>query len=369
MKIGIPKEIKTRELRVAVTPIGVRALIEHGHKVFVESSAGRGAGFGDNEYQSAGACILQKAEDVWGEADIIVKVKEPVSIEFDHMKPRQILFTFLHLAADEHLTKTLLQKKVTGIAYETIQLDDGTLPLLAPMSEVAGRLSVQMACYCLEAKNGGRGILVSGIPGVAPAKVTIIGAGIAGINAAHLAIGIGAQVTILDVSMPRLRHLEDIFHSRAVTLMSNSTSIAESIAVSDIVIGSVLIPGAKAPKLIAHDMIKNMRKGTAIVDIAIDQGGCAETSKPTTHDNPIYLVDDVVHYCVSNMPGAVPRTSTQALTNVTIPYVLELADKGVDKALSESKPLMRGLNTFDGAIIHKMVAEAFGMKSSACQLT
>lgn len=361
MKIGLPKEIKIKENRVALTPSGVNNLIYHGHTVFVEAHAGEGSGFSDDEYRKAGAKILKNADDVWADADMIVKVKEPLGPEFERMKEGQIIFTYLHLAADEALTRELLTRKIIGVAYETIQLDDGSLPLLSPMSEVAGRLSIQMGCMCLEAKNGGAGILLSGVAGVPPAKVTIIGAGIAGTNACHLAVGVGAEVAILDVNAQRLRYLQDIFKGNVITVMSNKANLWDFVTKADLVIGSVLIPGAKAPKLITRDMLKAMRKGSALVDIAIDQGGCAETSRPTTHDEPIYIEEGIVHYCVANMPGAVPRTSTYALTNATFSYVLELADKGLEKAMQDNKALHKGLNVYKGKLTYDHVAEAFNM--------
>ncbi|HSA14238.1 MAG TPA: alanine dehydrogenase [Spirochaetota bacterium] len=361
MKIGIPKEIKTREYRVAATPAGVRAMTSHGHRVFIQQSAGSGSGISDAEYEKAGAVILSKAEDVWSEADIIFKVKEPVDPEFERMKQGQIIFTYLHLAADEKLTRKLLDRKVIGIAFETVQLADGSLPLLAPMSEVAGRLSIQMGCSCLEMKNDGKGILLSGVPGVAPANVVILGGGISGLNAAHLAVGMGARVTIIDISLNRLRYLEDLFHSRVTTLASNSSNIEESVSLADLVIGSVLIPGARTPKLITRDILARMKPGSAFVDIAIDQGGCAETSRPTTHDNPIFMESGIVHYCVANMPGAVPRTSTMALSNVTLPYMMTLADKGWKQALDDDRALAKGLNVCKGALTCGRVAEAFNM--------
>lgn len=361
MKIGIPKEIKTREYRVAATPAGVRAMTSHGHRVFIQQSAGSGSGISDAEYEKAGAAILSKAEDVWSEADIIFKVKEPVGPEFERMKEGQIIFTYLHLAADEKLTRMLLDRKVIGIAFETVQLADGSLPLLAPMSEVAGRLSIQMGCSCLEMKNDGKGILLSGVPGVAPANVVILGGGISGLNAAHLAVGMGARVTIIDISLNRLRYLEDLFHSRVTTLASNSSNIEESVSLADLVIGSVLIPGARTPKLITRDILARMKPGSAFVDIAIDQGGCAETSRPTTHDNPIFMESGIVHYCVANMPGAVPRTSTMALSNVTLPYMMTLADKGWKQALDDDRALAKGLNVCKGALTCGRVAEAFNM--------
>lgn len=363
MNIGIPKEIKNREGRVSMTPAGVALLSEHGHRVYVEKSAGAGSGIHDDEYQKAGAVLLDSADDVWEIADMIVKVKEPVEPEFSRMREGQILFTYLHLAADKVLLQKLLEKKVIGIAYETIQTADGSLPLLAPMSEVAGRLAVQMGCACLESSKGGMGLLLSGVPGVKPANVTIIGGGVSGLNAAHLAVGMGARVTILDVNINRLRYLEDIFHSRIVTLASNSENIGECVASADLVVGSVLIPGAKAPKVITRKLLTEMKKGSAFVDIAIDQGGCSETSRPTTHDDPIYTEEGVVHYCVANMPGAVARTSTFALANATLPYVLELADKGYRSAFSENRALGLGLNVYRGTLTNRRVAESFGMES------
>ncbi|MFO7558648.1 MAG: alanine dehydrogenase [Desulfobacterales bacterium] len=362
MKIGIPKEIKIEERRVSLIPAGAAALVEGGHTVYVEKDAGKGSGIADQEFVKTGAVILDTADEVWSSADMVIKVKEPLEPEFKRMREGQILFTYLHLAADEVLTENLLKRKIVGIAYETIQLGNGSLPLLAPMSAVAGRLSVQMGCACLETKNGGKGLLLSGVPGVAPARVTIVGGGISGINAAHIAIGMGGRVTILDIHQERLRYLDHIFHSQAVTLMSNQVNLEKSILSADLVIGAVLIPGARAPKLIKEEHIAGMEKGSAFVDIAIDQGGCAETSRPTTHDNPMYLVHDVVHYCVSNMPGAVPRTSTYALTNVTLPYVLDLANKGLKKALQNDRALARGLNVYNGKLTCREVADAFNMK-------
>jgi alanine dehydrogenase len=363
MKVGIPKEIKIMEARVAVTPAGVRQLTSHGHQVYIEKGAGMGSGISDDHYAAAGAQMLDSADSVWFEADMIIKVKEPVIEEFERMKENQIIFTYLHLAANGQLTNKLLEKKVIGIAYETVQENDGSLPLLAPMSEIAGRLSVQMGCYCLEAKNGGSGILLSGVTGVLPAKVCILGGGISGFNAARVAAGMGASVTILDVNLNRLRYIDDIFQSRVITLRSNIDNIAECVSGADLVIGSVLIPGAKAPKLVTSELLSLMKPGSALVDIAIDQGGCAETSRPTTHTDPIYITGGVVHYCVTNMPGAVPRTSTYALTNATLPYALELADKGFERDLRDNLPLRRGLNVFKGQLINKNVAVALGMKS------
>ncbi|MBW1729489.1 MAG: alanine dehydrogenase [Deltaproteobacteria bacterium] len=361
MNIGVPKEIKSAENRVAATPAGVKAFIDHGHRVFVEKGAGIGSGFRDEEYVKAGARILENPEDIWGEADMIIKVKEPIGPEFDRMRPGQILFTYLHLAADRELTQKLLECKIVGVAYETVQLDDGSLPLLSPMSEVAGRLSIQMGAFSLEAKNGGMGILLSGVSGVRPARVTIIGGGVAGLSAATVAVGMGAQVSILDNNPLRLRYLEDITDSRLITIMSNPANIEEECVNSHLVICSVLIPGAKAPKLITRDIVRRMMPGAAIVDISIDQGGCCETSRPTTHEDPTFIEEGVVHYCVANMPGAVPRTSTIALTNVTLAYGLAIADKGLEKAMADDPALRKGLNIMNGEVCHPAVADTFGM--------
>ncbi len=361
MQIGVPKEIKSAEKRVAATPAGVRAFVAHGHKVFMEKDAGLGSGFRNEEYARAGATILENARDVWSEAEMIMKVKEPIGLELEWMRPGQIIFTYLHLAANRELTEKLLEKKVVGIAYETVQLKDGSLPLLSPMSEVAGRLSVQMGAYCLEAQNGGMGILLSGISGVRPARVTVIGGGVVGYSAAVVAVGIGAQVSILDNNPLRLRYLEDISDFRMVTIMSNPANIEEECVNSHLVIGSVLIPGARAPKLITRDIVKQMMPGSAIVDVAIDQGGCCETSHPTTHEDPTFIEEGVVHYCVANMPGAVPRTSTIALTNVTLAYGLEIADNGYERAMAADPALKRGLNVMNGQVCYPAVAEAFNL--------
>jgi alanine dehydrogenase len=363
MIIGIPKEIKIAEQRVSATPAGVRAFIDHGHIALVESSAGVGSGFSDKEYLEAGAKIIARAEDVWAESEMILKVKEPIGQEVQLIRNGQILFTYLHLAADRTLTEKLIESKALSIGYETVQLPDGSLPLLAPMSEVAGRLSIQMGAYCLEAKNGGLGILLSGVSGVRPARVTVIGGGVAGLSAAMVAVGMGATVSILDINPIRLRYIDDIMGGRLVTIMSQSANIEEECLTSHLVIGAVLIPGAKAPKLLTRNIVRRMIPGSAIVDIAVDQGGCCETTKPTSHHNPIYIEEGVVHYCVTNMPGAVPRTSTIALTNVTLSYALSLADKGL-KALAEDKSLARGVNTYNGQLTCRPVAEAFGLKWS-----
>ncbi|HOO71721.1 MAG TPA: alanine dehydrogenase [Spirochaetota bacterium] len=364
MKIGIPREIKNNERRVSLTPSGVKSLVSCGHSVMVERDAGLGSGFNDADYRIAGAKIVADAGDVWQDADLIVKVKEPLGPEFDLMRENQVLFTYFHLAADEALTRKLLEKKIIGIAYETVQYDNGFLPLLAPMSEIAGRLSIQAGCAALEAKSGGKGVLLPGVAGVHPARVVIIGGGIAGHNAAHVAIGMGAQVTVLDIDIQKLRYLDDIFQTRVATVISSHSAIEEYISSADLVIGSVLIPGAKAPKLITRDMLSEMDPGSAFVDIAIDQGGCAETSRPTTHSDPTYIVDHIVHYCVTNMPGAVPRTSTLALTNATTSYVLDLANKGCEKALADDHRFMKGLNLFKGGLVCPAVAEALNI---ACE--
>ena len=360
MKVGVPKEIKAEENRVALTPAGASAFVSHGHDVYIEKGAGLGSGLTDEEYIAAGAKILPTKEDVWNDSEMIIKVKEPLGPEFDLMTD-QILFTYLHLAADEELTKKLLKTNITGVAYETIQDSEGSLPLLAPMSEVAGRLSIQMGARCLEAIEGGMGILLSGVSGVPPAKVVILGAGIAGANACFVAVGMGARVSILDINPARLRYIHDVMGGHVVTVMSNRANIEEEVLSADLVVGAVLIPGAKAPSLVTRDMISRMKKGSAIVDIAVDQGGCIETTKPTTHSNPTYIVDDVVHYAVANMPGAVPRTSTFALTNATLSYGLDIADKGVEKAIAEDPELKKGVNIINKKLSCKAVADAFKM--------
>ena len=361
MIVGIPKEIKTEEKRVAMTPEGVSALVLHGHRVLVQEGAGVGSGMLDEAYRRAGAEVVEDVDKLWSTAELVLKVKEPLEKEYGRMREDQLIFTYLHLAASRDLTDRLLSSKVIGIAYETIQLFDNTLPLLAPMSEVAGRLAIQVGAWCLESKNGGAGILLSGVSGVPPAKVVIIGAGIVGINACHLAVGIGANVVIMDINPARLRYIQDVFRGAVTTVMSNRANIEEQIVTADLVITSVLIPGAKAPELISSDLIRRMRPGSTIVDVAIDQGGCCETSRPTTHGDPIYAWEEVVHYCVGNMPSAVPRTSTYALTNSTLQYVLEIADKGFKRAMKENRALRKGLNVIDAKIVHEGVAEAFGL--------
>jgi alanine dehydrogenase len=364
MVVGVPKEIKTDERRVALVPAGVAAFVSHGHTVFVEKGAGLGSGISDAEYRAAGARIVQKAGRIWTDAELVIKVKEPLGRELRLMREEQIVFTYLHLASNEKLTKTLMRRGVTAIGYETIQLDDRSLPLLMPMSEVAGRLSIQKGAACLEAMNGGRGILLGGVSGVKPANVLVLGAGVAGFNACYIAVGMGARVTIMDVVPSKLRYVHDVMGGHVTTLMSNRANIAEEVADADLVIGSVLVPGARTDVLVTRAMLKNMRPGSVIVDLAVDQGGCCATTQPTTHSDPTYIVDGVVHYCVANMPGAVPRTSTYGLTNVTAGYALALADKGFEQAIADDPALRKGVNTYDGGLTHPAVAEAFGLECS-----
>lgn len=361
MIIGVPKEVKDLENRVAMTPAGVHELVNRGHTVLVERSAGAGSGYPDEEYVAEGADLVDGPDDVWGRAEMIVKVKEPVEAEFGKMREGQVLFTYLHLAADEALTRALIDRGVQAIAYETVQLPNRQLPLLTPMSEVAGRMSIQVGAHYLERTHGGRGVLLSGIPGVTAANVVVIGGGVVGTNAAKVALGIGANVTIVELNVDRLRYLDDTLHGRITTLASSRKNIANAVADADLVIGSVLIPGARAPKLVTADMVEAMRPGSVMVDVAIDQGGCFETSKPTSHSDPTFEVNGVVHYCVTNMPGAVPRTGTQGLTNVTMPYVLAIADKGWQAALAEDPALAKGANVVNGQVTYEAVAEAFGL--------
>jgi alanine dehydrogenase len=356
MKIGLPKEIKDNEYRVGLTPAGVRAFTDAGHTVFVERSAGEGSGFGDELYEKAGATILDTADEVWQTGDMIVKVKEPVAPEYPRMRENQLLFTYLHLAPEFELTKQLLERKVTGVAYETITDKRGRLPLLTPMSEVAGRMAVQVGATYLEKMNGGRGILLGGVPGVPAASVVIIGGGVVGTEAAKMAVGLGAHVTIIDKNLDRLRELDDIFLSKVQTLASSRYAIEEAISHADLVIGGVLIPGAAAPKLVTREMLKVIPNGAVLVDVAVDQGGCFETTHATTHSNPTYYEEGVLHYCVANMPGAVPRTSTFALTNATLPYALDLANKGFERAISEDAGLKEGVNTYAGKLTYDAVA-------------
>ena len=361
MIIGVPKEIKNGEKRVAVTPQGVDALVSHHHGVLVEKEAGSGSGFSDREYEKAGAKVVEKKEDIWNEAHMVVKVKEPLEPEFPLMRSGQIIFTYLHLAADRELTHRLMESRIVGIGYETIQERDGSLPLLRPMSEIAGRASVLAGGMCLETSFGGRGVLLCGASGVPPAKVVIIGAGVAGSNACKVAVGIGARVSILDVQPERLSYLHDITQGHITTFISNRMTISEEITDADLVIGAVLIPGAQAPRLVTRQMLRRMRPGSAIVDISVDQGGCFETTHPTTHQHPTYIEEGIVHYCVANIPGAYPRTSTYALTNATFPYVLQMADKGYEKAMEENETLRKGLNLIDGNVVCTGVAKSLGL--------
>ncbi len=358
MRIGVPKEIKDNEARVGVTPAGARALVEAGHDVLVEMQAGVLSGFDDADYQNAGAEIVGDAGHVWGNADTVVKVKEPIESEYVYFREGLVLFTYLHLAPLPELTNRLLESKVIGIAYETVRDRNGMLPLLMPMSEVAGRMSVQVGASYLEKERGGRGILLGGVPGVPPAHVTIIGGGIVGTNAGKIALGFGAKVTLIDVNLNRLRELDDLYGGRLYTLASNSYNIAQATREADLVIGGVLIPGATAPRIVTRAMVSQMKKGAVIVDVAIDQGGCVETARPTSHSNPSYTVDGVVHYCVTNMPGAVPHTSTLALTNSTFPYLMRLANLGAREALRQDAGLAEGLNTWLGTLTHRGVAES-----------
>ncbi|TMV89080.1 alanine dehydrogenase [Thioclava sp. BHET1] len=361
MKIGTVREIKTHEYRVGLTPAAAHEAIAHGHDVLVEAGAGTGAGFPDSDYTDIGAKIIASAAEVFEAADMIVKVKEPQASERAMLREGQILFTYLHLAADEAQARELMESGATCIAYETVTARDGSLPLLAPMSEVAGRLAPQMGAWTLQKANGGRGVLLGGVPGVAPARVVVIGGGVVGTHAARVAAGMGADVTVLDRSLPRLRYLDDMFAGTFRTAYSSKAETAALVAQADLVIGAVLIPGAAAPKLVTRDMLKTMKPGAAIVDVAIDQGGCVETSHPTTHDDPIYEVDGVMHYCVANMPGAVARTATLALSNATQPFMLALADKGWEKACAEDPHLANGLNVHAGQITYPAVAEALGL--------
>jgi len=361
VRIAVPREIKKHEYRVALTPAGVHELTQRGHEVFIETDAGAGSAISDDEYISAGAKILATADDVWAEGELVLKVKEPIAEEYPRLRRDQVLFTYLHLAADRALTEALLESGTTAIAYETVQTDNGALPLLAPMSEVAGRLAPQVGAYALMKPSGGRGVLPGGVPGVHPAEVVVIGGGVAGLNAARVASGMGADVEILDTNVDRLRQIDQDFDGRIRTVTSNAYSIEQAVREADMVIGAVLIPGAKAPKLVSNDLVSRMRPGSVLVDIAIDQGGCFADSKPTTHDEPTYQVHDSVFYCVANMPGAVPRTSTYALTNVTLPYATQLADKGWRDALRANAPLAKGLNTHNGTLTNAPVATAHNL--------
>ncbi len=361
MKVGIPKEIKNHEYRVAITPAGVMELVRNGHEVVIERDAGLGSSIPNEDYEKAGATILATADDVWGSAQMILKVKEPIAAEYPRMREGQVLFTYLHLAADKPLTEELAKRKVTAIAYETVELPDRSLPLLAPMSEVAGRLAPQVGANALMRAQGGRGVLMGGVSGVYAAKVVVIGAGVAGQNAATIALGMQAEVLLLDNNIARLRQMDAIYQGHMQTVASNAYEIERAVLDADMVIGAVLVPGAKAPKLISNELVSRMKPGSVLVDIAIDQGGCFEDSRPTTHAAPIYTVHDSVFYCVANMPGAVPNTSTYALTNVTLPYAVALANKGWKQALRDDHALALGLNVHEGRITYGAVAEAFGM--------
>jgi len=361
MIIGIPKEIKNNENRVAMTPAGVQEMTRRGHKVYVQATAGVNSGFTDDAYRAVGAEILPTIEEVYATAEMIVKVKEPIAPEYKLVRAGQLLFTYFHFASSEPLTRAMIDSGAVCCAYETVERADRSLPLLTPMSEVAGRMATQEGCYFLEKPRGGKGVLLGGVPGVKPARVFVIGAGVVGTAAARMAAGLGADVTICDISLPRLTYLADVMPRNVKTLMSSEYNIREELKHADLVIGSVLIPGAKAPKLVTRDMLKLMEPGTVMVDVAIDQGGCFETSRPTTHEDPVYYVDGILHYCVANIPGAVPRTSTLALTNATLPYAVQLADKGWQRACRENPELALGLNVVEGKVVYKPVAEAWGL--------
>jgi alanine dehydrogenase len=364
MIIGVPKEIKTNENRVSLTPAGAMELTKRGHRVLIQSTAGVGSGFDDEEYLTAGAEILATAKEVWAAAEMIMKVKEPIAEEYGLCRANQLIFTYFHFASSEELTRAMIAAKSVCLAYETVETKDRQLPLLIPMSEVAGRMAIQEGAKFLEKPAKGRGVLLGGVPGVEPGKVLVLGGGIVGTQAARMAAGLGAQVTILDVNLNRLRYLNDVMPANVITMYSNEYNIRKLIGTHDLIVGAVLIPGAKAPKLITRDMLKLMRPGTVLVDVAVDQGGCFETTKPTTHENPIYIIEDVVHYSVANMPGAVPFTSTVALTNATLPYALQLADKGWEKACAENAELKAGLNIIGGKVVYQAVAEAFNLPMS-----
>jgi alanine dehydrogenase len=361
MKVGVAKEIKPDEYRVALTPAGALELIQHGHDVLVETSAGEGSAFPDSAYEAVGARTVS-VDDVWAEAELLLKVKEPIEPEYGRLRDDLVLFTYLHIAADEPLIRALVESGVTAVAYETVETPNRSLPLLAPMSEIAGRLAAQAGSYFLEKPLGGRGLLLGGVPGVSPGKVVVIGGGMVGYNAAVIALGLGAKVTILERSIDRMRHLEEVLGARVTLLMSSSLQIEESVADADVVIGAVLIPGALAPRLVTAEMVRGMKDGSVVADVAIDQGGCVETSRPTTHSEPVYVVDGVTHYCVANMPGAVPITSTKALTNATLPYVDAIADHGLAEAVARDPALAHGINVLDGKITYEAVAEAHGLE-------
>jgi alanine dehydrogenase len=361
LRIGVAKEIKTDEYRVALTPAGARELVQRGHEVVVETAAGDGSAFPDSDYERAGARIAS-VDEVWTESELLLKVKEPVEAEYGRLREGLVLFTYLHIAADEPLTRALIESGIAAVAYETVETDDGRLPLLAPMSEIAGKLAPQAAAHFLEKPLGGRGVLLGGVPGVAPGHVVVLGGGIVGYNAAIIAIGLGAQVTILERSIDRMRHLDEILSGRVTLLMSSSLQVEESIAGADVVIGAVLIPGARAPKLVERSMLAQMKRGAVVVDVAIDQGGCIETAHPTTHSDPVYEVDGITHYCVANMPGGVPITSTKALTNATLPYVEAIAEQGLADAVARDRALGRGVNVLDGKVTYEAVAQAHDLE-------
>ncbi len=361
MIIGVPKEIKNNENRIALTPAGAAELVKRGHEVYVQKNGGNGSGFHNEDYVAAGAKILPTIEDVYAIAEMIIKVKEPIEPEYKLIKEGQILYTYFHFASGEALTHAMIENKSVCLAYETVELADRSLPLLIPMSEVAGRMSIQEGAKYLEKTYGGYGVLLGGVPGVPPAKVLVLGGGIVGTEAAKMAAGLGADVTIMDISLPRLRYLDDIMPANVKTMMSNDYNIREMVQTHDLIIGAVLIPGAKAPHLVTRDMLKTMRPGTVMVDVAVDQGGCFETTKATTHTDPTFVIDDVIQYCVANMPGAVPRTSTIALTNATLPYAIQIAEKGWKQACVDSEPLRKGLNVVGGKVVYKGVADAFGL--------
>jgi alanine dehydrogenase len=362
MVIGVPKEIKDHEYRVSVTPDGVRALCQAGHDILIEPAAGAGSGYSDEDYRKAGATLARSKEQLFQQATLIVKVKEPLLSECQFFRPGHTLFTYLHLASLPDLTKALLGTKITAIAYETIEAKDGTLPMLKPMSEIAGRMSVQIGAHYLEKTQGGRGLLLAGVPGVEPGKVVVLGAGVVGNAATRIAVGLGAQVTVINLDLERLRALDELYHGRIVTRASTQAAINETVMAADLVIGAVLIPGARAPKLVSRELVARMKPGAVVVDVAVDQGGCFETTKPTTHSDPVYAVDGVLHYCVSNIPGIVPHTSTAALTNVTLPYLLRLASQGVEEAVRADTGLAKGVNLSGGKITCRQVAEAHGLR-------
>jgi len=368
MKIGLPKEIKQSENRVALTPSGVTALIQHGHEVYVQSTAGEGTGFGDDQYADAGATILPTIEDVYATGDMIMKVKEPIGKEYDLVREGQILYTYFHFASHRPLTEAMINSGAICIAYETVQNADGSLPLLVPMSEVAGRMSIQNGAKYLEKPMQGRGILLGGVPGVLPAQVVVIGGGVVGTHAAKMASGLGADVIILDIDLDRMRYLEDVMPDNVSTMYSNSYNIKKLSMSADLIVGAVLIPGAKAPNLITREMLTEMKDGAVLIDVAVDQGGCIETCRPTTHDDPIFVIDGVIHYCVANMPGAVPYTSTIALTNATLHHAIQIANNGWKQACKDSEPLRKGLNVVEGKIVYKAVADAFDMPYTPLEL-